>query len=213
MTTAAEFIDVRLSDAVQYGFSGGPQWDTLVRWLKNNRNYRLGQVDFPLHKFTADYSLLEGDAQAEVLSAFWVCRGALSAFRYKDWNDYRARPGNMTGAMAMSAPATSTTPLQITKTYSFGPTDYVRTIWLPNAADLALFFDSGSGPVLFTDYTLDPLTGICTPDTAWPAGTPSWTGTHDVRVRFSQDFNPFTRDKVKTSKCMVELEEDPPLTA
>jgi uncharacterized protein (TIGR02217 family) len=208
MTDAPAFIDTRLRDDVAYGFNGGPNWNTLVQPLQSGHNRRKAVWDFPLHQFSADYALLEDGAKDEVLQAFWVCRGAASAFRFRDWNDFRARPGAVdTGAMDLAVPATSSTPIQITKTYGFGPTTYTRVIQLP--LDVALYFDNGGGPVLFTGYTLDPLTGIATPTTTWPAGTPSWTGTHDVRVRFSKDFNPFTRGRPKVSTCMVQLEEDP----
>lgn len=197
------FIDTRFSDAVSYGFSGGPNWNTLVEQLKNGATERNTEWDFPLHSFRADYSVLTDDEQDEVLAAFWVARGAWASFRYKDWNDYRVKPGQ--GPLPVPSPGTA--PIQLTKTYTFGPTTYLRTILLPTV--VALYFDAGSGPVLFTDYTVDPLTGLCTPDITWPEGTPSWIGEFDVRVRFSKDFNPFTRARPKVSTCMVELEEDP----
>lgn len=206
-----DFIDHRLSDKVAYGFSGGPSWNTLRKDLLNGRNRKRPLWAMPQHRFTANYSLLDATEKEEVLSAFWVCRGRAFDFRFKDFNDYKARPANVDGIMAMAVPATDTTPIQLTKTYSFGPTDYERVITLP--LDVELLFDSGAGFVPFADYTLDPLTGILTPDTAWPAGTPGWMGEHDVRVCFSNDFNPFSRDRPLTSSTMVELEENWPAEA
>lgn len=200
------FIDYRFSDLVLYGFQGGPDWYTLIRDKRNGHKIRNQVWAMPHHRYSANYSLLDETEKEEVLSAFYAAHGRHLAFRFKDFNDYKARPANKDGAMALAIPASNTTPIQLTKTYQFGPSSYVRTITLP--LNLQLFFDSGGGAVLFTDYAADLLTGLLTPTATWPAGTPSWTGEHDVRVCFARDFNPFSRDRPKTSSVMVDLEED-----
>ncbi|MGH8083876.1 MAG: DUF2460 domain-containing protein [Lysobacter sp.] len=189
------FIDHRLSDDVAYGFTGGPQWDTLTRRLRSGHETRNAQMELPLHKYSADYATLEGAAKEELLAAFWVSRGAWAAFRFRDYNDYTVADA------PLEHPAVDTDPIQLTKTYTFGPTAYVRTITLP----LTVAMTNAGAP--FTDFTFDPLTGLATPTTAWPAGAKAWTGEFDVRVKFSRDYNPFSRRSPKVSTAMVDLEE------
>lgn len=189
-------IDHRVNDRYLYGFVGGPQWNTLVTSLRNGTNLRNKDWPMPKAKYTANYTTLNEAEKEAMLATFWVAGGSWKTFRFKDWNDYRVT------AMAMAVPATSSTPIQLTKTYTFGPASIIRDIKLP--LFVSLFFDG----VLFTDYTLDPLTGIATPDTTWPTGTPSWTGQFDVCVRFANDFNPFTSMASDIRECNVDLVED-----
>lgn len=189
------FIDHRLSDCVAYGFTGGPQWDTLIKRLRSGHEVRNAQMALPLHRYSADYALMEGADKDELLAAFWASRGAWASFRFRDYNDYTAT------AAPLAEPAVNTDPIQLTKSYTFGPTTYVRTITLP----LTVAMTVGGAP--FADFTFDPLTGLATPTTTWPVGAKAWSGEFDVRVRFSRDYNPFSRRSPNVSTAMVELEE------
>ena len=88
------YINTRLSECVAYGFSGGPEWSTMMVTLANGREQRNGQWLFPKHRYSAQYMNLDSDAQPVVLGAFHACRGRLHCFRFKDWNDYRHNDGD-----------------------------------------------------------------------------------------------------------------------
>lgn len=189
-------IDHRINARYRYGFVGGPQWNTLVTELRNGQNIRNKEWAMPKHKYTADYATLNDAEKEAMLATFWVAGGAWESFRFKDWNDWRVTDE------VLATPVTSSTPIQLTKAYTFGPGSIVRTIRLPLNVTLAF---AGTP---FTDFTVDPLTGVCTPTTTWPVGTPTWSGEFDVCVRFSSDFNPFNSAASDVRECTVDLEEE-----
>lgn len=195
------FIDTRLSPRVAYGFTGGPEWKTLVVPMMSGRNRRRAEWSMPHHRYTADYTLLDPVAQNEVLEAFIVCRAQLHSFRFKDWNDFVATD------QAMAVGDGTSTPRFLTKTYTFGGQNYVRTITLPVVATIEIIAN-GTTPV---PVTFDANTGKVTPVSVWPNGASLKASFEfDVRVRFGADFVPFTRNSPRTAVVEVELVEDFP---
>jgi uncharacterized protein (TIGR02217 family) len=191
------FIDTTLSRRVESGFSGGPTWNTRVTPMANGRERRNAEWALPHHKFTADYALLDPIAQNEILVAFWSARGQKDSFRFKDWNDYR-----VTG-QAMALGDGTATPRQLTKTYTFGPTSFVRNIILPVATSVRI---TANGSPL--SVTVNDLTGMVTPVGTWPSGqTILQSYEFDVRVRFGADYYPFTRPNAVTGSVTVDLVE------
>lgn len=194
------FIDTRLSPRVAYGFTGGPEWKTLVVPMMSGRNRRRAEWSMPHHRYTADYTLLDPVAQNEVLEAFIVCRGQLHSFRFKDWNDFVATDQSMAVGDGTS------TPRFLTKTYTFGGQSYVRTITLPIVATLVV--TANGAPIA---VTFNANTGKVTPDAPWPNGAVIKASFEfDVRVRFADDFVPFTRNSPRTAQAEVSLVEDWP---
>ena len=114
------FIDTRLSECVAYGFTGGPEWSTLIVDMDNGREQRNGQWLYPKHRYSAQYLNLSPDARDDVLAAFHAARGRLHCFRFKDWNDYTAV------AEPLSPSIGTMTPLQLVKTYSLGAQSTAR---------------------------------------------------------------------------------------
>lgn len=191
------FIDQRINSRYRMGFVGGPAWNTLKVELANGRQRRKKQWSMPHHRYTANYATLNELEKNELLSAFMVAGGSFSAFRFLDYNDFRA-----TSELIGVGDGTSN-PLQLVKTYSFGSSSFTRTITLP------------LNPVIYVDgieepgVTVDQLTGMVAPDSAWPTDSlVTWTGTFDVRVCFANDFNPFTSPASNIRECMVDLLED-----
>lgn len=192
------FIDTRLNDRYRYGFVGGPRWNTLVVDMANGRNRRKKQWAMPHHEFTADYATFNAEEKAQLLSAFMAAGGAFSAFRFKDFNDWLAINQDIGTGDG------TTDPMQLVRNYSFGPSLYTRAITLPLNAIITDY----SGTVI--PATVDPLTGLATPDDPWPEVPLRWNGQFDVRVRFSEDFNPFTAASEQVGECTVRLVEDFP---
>ena len=191
------FIDTRLSPKVNAGFSGGPEWNTLVRQMANGISMRRGNWAMPHHRYTANYALLRPEEQNEILSAFIAARGQVHSFRFKDWNDYKATN------QAMADGDGTLTPRQLTKTYTFGTESYVRTILLPIASTVVI--TANGTPIT---VTTNPLTGMVTPSTSWPSGQVIKASFEfDVRVRFGSDFIPFDRPGRNIAEVTVELVE------
>lgn len=192
------FLEVKLSDRVQAGFSGGPEWQTLVVPMANGRDRRRQDWSMPKHKYTADYTTLDPASQNEILAAFVAARGQMHAFGFKDWNDFKAR-GQQIGLGDGTAK-----PLQLSKNYSFGIANYTRAITLPLLRTVRVY---QAGLPVACD--VDQLTGLVTPHAPWAAGAPI-TADFDflVRVRFAKDYFPFTRNSMASAQATVELVED-----
>jgi uncharacterized protein (TIGR02217 family) len=191
------FINTALSRRVEQGFTGGPEWSTRVVSMANGSERRNAEWALPHHKFTADYGLLDPVAQNDILIAFWAARGKKDSFRFKDWNDFRAID------QAMANGDGTATPRQLTKTYTFGPTSFVRNILLPIATTVRI---TANGSPL--TVTVDDLTGLVTPSGTWPSGQVIKANfDFDVRVRFGADFYPFTRPDPVTGSVTIDLVE------
>ncbi|ABX36714.1 conserved hypothetical protein [Delftia acidovorans SPH-1] len=192
------FIDVQINAKTNIGFAGGPEWRTLVVQMASGRNRRRQEWSMPHHKYTADYTTLRPQDQNDILAAFIAAKGQMHTFAMRDWNDYRAR-----GEVIGQGDGT-TTPVQLVKTYAFGPASYVRPITLPVERSVRVY----QGGVLVAS-TVDRLTGLVTPDAPWEDGV-EITADFDfnVRVRFASDYFPFTRDSNVSAQTTVELVEE-----
>lgn len=192
------FIDTRLNNRFTFGFTGGAAWNTIKFELLSGRNRRKKGWAMPHHKYTADYATLSEVEKNALLHAFMVSGGSFSAFRFKDLNDH-----TVTQAEGLLGVGDGTSaPVQLTKTYAFGPTTFTRAITLPLNA---IVYENGVAKAC----TVDPLTGMATPTTPWTLGaTRTWSGEFDVRVTFGADFNPFTSAASDVRECTVELVED-----
>ncbi|WP_064746813.1 DUF2460 domain-containing protein [Lysobacter antibioticus] len=189
------FINSRLSSCVAYGFSGGPEYSTLVVPLDNGREQRNRQWLYPLHRYSAQFLHLAKDAQAEIIAVFHAAVGRLYAFRFKDWNDY-------TAVAEPIAPAIGTSqPVQLVKTYVFGAAATTRLIQAPVGGVVV----KRNGVAVAG--TLDTTTGLFTPSSPWTSGAYTWDGEFDVWVRFASDHNAFAIGGPNASTSDIELVE------
>ncbi|MFC0677530.1 DUF2460 domain-containing protein [Lysobacter korlensis] len=189
------FINTRLSKAVAYGFTGGPEWSTQIVPMDNGREQRNAQWLYPRHRYSAQFMNLPPALRDEVLAAFHACRGQLHAFRFKDWNDFTAANEPILPTVG------TTTPVQLLKTYKFGSESATRLIQAPIAG--AVVRRDGAAVA----GTLDTATGLFRPDVAWLAGAYTWSGEFDVWVRFDSDFNAFTIGNWQAHTSDIELRE------
>ena len=191
-------INTRLSTCVEQGFTGGPEWSTLITELQSGLERRNAQWAVPRHRFTADYTVVTAAAKAEILNAYMACRGRLNSFRFKDWNDYSA-----TLAALGNTPGANQTPVQLVKPYTFGSETFTRTITKPTTGSVTVYMN---GVAKAGSYST--TTGLFTPTTNWTAAQAlTWTGEFDVEVRFGADFNPFSAMTLNVAQTTVELIE------
>jgi uncharacterized protein (TIGR02217 family) len=95
----------------------------------------------------------------ELLNVAHACDGMTYAFRFKDWNDYRAT------AQSLGVAPSGTTAVQLVKTYTFGSRTHTRTITKPVSATVVVY-QAGVAKA----GTVDATTGLFTPSTAWTGG-------------------------------------------
>lgn len=180
------YIDTRLSECVAYGFTGGPDYRTLVVDYDNGWEQRNAQWQYPKHLYSCQYMNLRPEAQSELLAAFHACRGRLHAFRFKDWNDYEG----------VTQPFVQINGVwQMVKQYTLGSETTNRPIQAPVEGEIAL----SGGSLSDLDFT----TGIYDGD----ATGLTWTGEFDVWARFASDYNAFAIGSWNAHTADVEIQE------
>lgn len=189
------YINAILDEAVAYGFEGGPEYNTIVVDLENGLTHRDSAWMYPRHKYTAQFDNMDDDDRDAVIEVFHAVRGQRHSFKFKDWNDYVAN------AEPLNVEVGTTNPVQLYKTYNFGPAYTIRLI---QAIATATIFN-GVTPV---NGTLDTETGVFYPNEAWASGLYTWSGEFYVWVRFTQDYNSFTINSWRANTANLDLEED-----
>lgn len=196
------YINHRISDCVAQGFTGGPEWNTLVVRLANGREQRNAQWLYPNHRYSAQYMNFQRMEQQEILAAFHVARGQLHVFRFKDWNDYTAASEDGAWQAVLTPTIGTMTPAQLFKNYLMGSDSTARKIQAPVSGTVVVLRDGAPVAV-----TVDYSTGLVTPSSNWLAGSYTWTGDHDVWVRFASDYNAFTANTNNAATADIELVE------
>lgn len=190
------FVNVNLSECVAYGFTGGPEWSTLIIPMDNGREQRNGQWRYPRHRFSAEYMNLRRSEQQAVLQFFHAMMGRLHCFRFTDPNDYQA-------VEEPQAPSIGTSdPLQIVKSYEAGPQSVTRIIQAIQDGTATVYRDG-----VAISGVWDNETGRFTPNDPWLAGTYTATYQFDIWVRFDSDFNAFTIGNPNAHTSNVDLIE------
>lgn len=189
------YVNERMPTCVAYGFTGGPEYSTLVVLLDNGREQRNRQWLYPKHRYSAQYLNFSKEDRVIVLEIFHAMAGQLHCCRFKDHNDFEAVNEPLAPSIG------SDDPVQLIKTYAFGSAVSTRPIQAPLAG--AVIMRNGV-PVA---GTLDITTGLFTPDGIWASGTYTWTGEFDVWVRFASDYNAFQIGNVDAHTADIELIE------
>lgn len=171
------FIDAELDICPAFGWQGGPTFNTRVittqSWMErrnaNNIECR-HSYSLPLQ------NVMDDDYLTLLKQVFMACRGQLHSFLVKDYSDHEANNevfGEGDGVTLV---------FQLSKTSTFGPASYVRTITKP-LAGVTVTVDG-----VATAATVDLLTGLVTLAVAPARGTIlRWTGEFRVPVRFNSD--------------------------
>lgn len=181
------FVEVRLPENVDYGFTGGSRFSTRVLigisgWEQRFANWSKARLQYNLSKTVQD------QADVEALIAFFNARqGKAYGFRFKDWLDYvitNQQIGTGTGAALT---------FQIYKRYTSGGVNYDRTINKIVAATVSVYVNDvlkveGANPG--GDYQVNYNTGLITFNSGKAPGNTlsvKVTCEFDVPVRFDTD--------------------------
>lgn len=128
---AAPVIDeVRLSENISRGATGGPEYSTVVVTGKSGAEQRIAQRGQGLYRYDVEHQSRTAAMAAEIIAFFQARMGKARGFRFKDWGDYSATDEPL-------AP-TGTPTVQLIKTYSSGLVDRVRPITKPVAGTVTL---------------------------------------------------------------------------
>ncbi len=188
------FHDVRLSEDIERGATGGPQFSTTVKGLssgfeKRNINWEdvRGAWDIGYGLMHKDPDITDNNYTA-VLNFFYVRQGRAHSFRFKDWSDFEIGDfSDNTSREFIGTGDNLDTIFQIIKRYTSGGINYDRTIAKIVDGTFKLFVN-GALQTITADYTIDLLTGIVTFAVAPPAGQlVEVIAEFDVPVRFDVD--------------------------
>ena len=170
------FYPVEIDACPAYGWQGGPSRDVLIKRLVSGREKRKGQSHIRLHSYVLPFENISDVAYlGYIKSAFMAMGGPEDSFLVKDYGDYLAVDQPLGVAPAGS------TPVQLLRTYTFGAASHSRKITKPVAG--AVISQNGVPKA----GTLNTLTGLFTPTTAWtPAAILTWDGEFRVPCRFDQ---------------------------
>lgn len=198
------YINEVLNDEeeIDYGFEGGPEYNTEIVDLDNSLEARDAKWLYPKHRYSASFSAMDDPARDNIIEVFHACRGRAHSFKFKDWNDYLAVDEPLivqNGTM---------NPVQLYKTYNFGEAFTIRPVQAVRSDAVVMLSGVPVGGVL------DINTGMFTPSVNWTAGSYTWTGEFYVWVRFVDDYNALTIEGWRNNAASVELIEDKrPITA
>lgn len=189
------FIDYRVSTCVSTEFQRINSGKTDIITLDNGDEIRNAVWKYNKLRFAASYVLLSDQSQNEITTAFYAARAQLYLFRFKDYGDYQAVNEPLTVV------AGTQTPVQLVKTYRFGPASAERLIQAVVTAKI----NDDSGAIVAG--TLDGALGLFTPESVWGTGQYTWTGEFDVWVRFGSDQLDMTMHTLDIATADVELWE------
>lgn len=176
-----------------FGLQVAASGDTEIQAQRNAHERRNSRADVLPHSYILTLTNVTTSDYMALKNAFLAFYAQTHSFLVKDPLDYSA-----TAESLGDAPSGSTA-VQLAKTYGIpGVATYTRDISKPVAG--VVVYQNGTPKA----GTLDTLTGLFTPTTAWTEGQPlTWTGEFRVPVRFASDFCPVTVDSKNANHFFV----------
>lgn len=200
-------IKERFPEAISYGSSGGPNYNTTVVDSQNGRRKKNINWEYPLHTYNVAYGVKTMEEMHELLRFFHIAEGRAHTFLYKDWADYNSTiPGQPTSSsdQLLGIGDGSTRDFQLVKNYTVGSHNKVRNIALPVQGTLEV--EINGAPT--TNFTISD-TGLITFNVAPSAGQAIRAGYEfDVPVSFDDDFLPTSYDDYESNSADVTLSEE-----
>ncbi|WP_150526810.1 DUF2460 domain-containing protein [Roseibium sediminis] len=128
------FHDVQFPARISLGCKGGPERKTTVVALASGKEQRNSQWAGSRRRYNAGYGVRTLDELNQVISFFEERRGRLTAFRWKDWSDYKScLPSEDPSAtdQPLGVGDGAKTAFQLVKTYGGAFNPYSRDITKP----------------------------------------------------------------------------------
>lgn len=177
-------FEPRFPTNLSLGAEGGCGWKTGIVIAGDGYEYRTGGWGRSMGRWSVGHNLRTAQERDQLIAFHRAMRGTAQCFRFRDWADYTAGPGEGHVMPYPAAPEGTTILAKLyTVTNVFGaPHGILRAIHKPRS-DIVF---SPPGPVY--DYT----TGIVIGGT--PGGATMWTGEFDVWAHFDEDIAAFSVD-------------------
>lgn len=182
------FHEIRISEYISYGATGGPRRKTEILELASGHEERNSPWAQSRREYNIAYGVRDVNDMAAIIDFFEAREGSLFGFRYKDWSDYKSvRPlatvtpndqviGTGTGAL---------TTFQLVKNYSDVANTQTRII---NKPVLGTTRVSLNNVEQLTGWTVSTVTGLVVFAVAPSAAVVVRAGFEfDVPVRFKDD--------------------------
>ncbi len=163
------FKDIRFPEAISFGASGGPSFQTDVVIRASGAEARNQNWAYERLTYEVSHAARREVDWRQLQAFFRVVAGRAYSFRFKDWTDYEVASAE---GKFITIDATHA---YLAKRYTFGAETRDRKITKPVSGTVS--FTGGTG------LSLDYATGILTHGTIPSA----WAGEFDVHVRFDTD--------------------------
>lgn len=189
-----------------FGWQGGPSANTRIDTLRNRHERRIPRSDLMQHVFNLPFNAIDDEAYYQyVKSAHAVMYGMLHSFLVKDHLDYTADQASLGAAPSGTTAVQLAIPYEIVLPNGIVIGTRERPITKPVAAGLVMYQANGSGVLTAKSGTVDTLTGLWTPSTAWTEGRAiAWSGEFLVPVRFNNDLMPASIVNKSASRRFIE---------
>ena len=173
------FHEVRFPEAIAYGATGGPGYDTTILTTVAGFERRNANWSQARGRWNVGSGIKRREDFAALIAFFRARQGRAYGFRFKDWTDFKADGvllGTATGAK---------TSFQLVKRYASGGAEVVRMISKPVAGTVTVYRD---GVLVASGVSVDAATGSLTFGTPPPSGVAVTASFEfDVPVRFDTD--------------------------
>jgi len=182
------FHEIQFPTAIAFHSSGGPERKTEIVTLGSGFEERNAVWANSRRHYDVGYGVKTLDDLHAVIGFFEARLGRLYGFRFKDFADFKSCPPNAAVTPLDQSIGTgdgTVTQFQLIKTYSSGPSNWVRTIPKPVAGTVRV---AVAGVEQTSGITIDNTTGLVTFDSA-PAFAAAITAgfEFDTPVRFDTD--------------------------
>jgi uncharacterized protein (TIGR02217 family) len=182
------FHEIQFPTAIAFHSSGGPERKTEIVTLGSGFEERNAVWANSRRRYDVGYGVKTLDDLHAVIAFFEARLGKLYGFRFKDFADFKScAPNNAVTPLDQSIGTGdgATTQFPLIKTYSSGPSNWVRAIKKPVAGTVRV---AVAGVEQTSGLTIDDTSGLVTFDSP-PATAAALTAgfEFDVAVRFDTD--------------------------
>ncbi|MBV8800480.1 MAG: DUF2460 domain-containing protein [Alphaproteobacteria bacterium] len=182
------FHEIQFPTAIAFHSSGGPERKTEIVTLGSGFEERNAVWANSRRHFDVGYGVKTLDDLHAVIAFFEARAGRLYGFRFKDFADFKSCPPN-DGVTPLdqniAAGDGTTTQFQLIKTYTSGPSNWVRTINKPVTGTVRV---AVAGVEQTAGLSIDNTNGLITFDSAPASGAAITAGYEfDTPVRFDTD--------------------------
>lgn len=191
MTVSADSLEL-FPGCPTFGFAVQPQYNVRIIEREGGYERRDRRWSRPLVLFTTVPTGDQSEEDIGEILAFWHAMGGrATAFRFKDWTDYRSAPlGTDITALDQPIAYTAGSPggYQLTKEYTVGNATQVREIYKPKGDTIRVANASGIEQAS-SSFTIDEATGLLSINGGFAGIPTTWGGEFYVKVRFDSELD------------------------